>query len=418
MPTADSPLFVCTVGGSPAPIIHSLRAHQPRRVLFVCSGASAAAVTEQILPALDGVPLWRVLSLADEQDLLACVTDIRAGLANALEAWGLPANTALLGDFTGGTKVMSAALVMALMEYDVQFTYVGGGPRTKDGLGLVQDGAERILHLANPWQAMACTRIQQLVDAFNAYQFHEAEQLARHIAAHGVRPDLFTALATLSRAYALWDSFDYAEAETLFIHALPAVISAAPRAMAACLEHVRANCLALRKAATELADFMENRRACPNYLRDLAANALRRERQRRYDDAVARLYSLLEKAAKTTLLCVYDLDTSRLVPEALPQDFLREAPPIVSHDGMIQLPLFRSYQLLACLKHPLGLRFMEQQPTLNALLQSRNASLLAHGFAPVSCEDCVQLRCITMKFLDLSIDQLTTFPRLDAAALH
>lgn len=418
MPAADTILLVCTVGGSPAPIIHSLRAHRPGHILFVCSDASAASVTEQILPALEDSPLWRVLPLADEQDLLACVTDIRTGLSCALEAWRLPDDTALLGDFTGGTKVMSAALVMALMERDVQFTYIGGGLRTKGGLGSVQDGEEQIMRLANPWQVMACTHIQQLADAFNDCQFHEAEHLAHDIAAHGVRPGLFMAIARLAHAYALWDSFRYAEAAALFGHALPAVAESAPRAMSSCLAHMTANSRTLSKAAAELADFMAHHHPCPEYLRDLAANALRRENQGRYDDAVARLYSLLEKAAKTTLLSHYGLDTSHLDPAQIPQQFIEQLSPVAGHDGTVQLPLFKAYQLLALLEHPLGVRFMAQQQTLDVLLKSRNASLLAHGFDPVSREDCMQLRKIVLAFLEISADQLTVFPKLDATALH
>ena len=417
MSIAEPPLLVCSVGGSPAPIIHGIRAHKPGHVLFICSDASASSVKEQILPALDAIFQWRIQTLADEQDLLSCVMDIQTGLAKTLEAWDMPDGVALIGDFTGGTKVMSAALVMALMERNVQFAYTGGGQRAKNGLGIVQDGEERLMHLANPWRILAFPHIQRLADTFNAGQFHEAEKLARRITERGLHPAFFTALATLSRAYALWDGFRYAEAARLFEQALALMEKEALPALASFIKNVEANALTLKTAAAELAGFLEHRRPCPHYLHDLAANALRREAQGRYDDAAARLYSLLEKAAKTALLCDYGLDTSSLTPEALPQDFLRETPPLISHDGVMQLPLFRAYQLLAALKHPLGLRFMEHQESLKTLLQTRNASLLAHGFDPVSETACAQLRHIALAFLDISPDTLTKFPKLTAADL-
>ena len=136
----DPGILICTVGGSPAPVIHGIRSHRPEHVLFVCSRASVPSVKEQILPALDFLPEWNILPLPNEQDLLSCVMEIRACITAFLDARHLPADTALLGDFTGGTKVMSAALVMALMERNVQFTYTGGGQRSKDGLGVVRDG--------------------------------------------------------------------------------------------------------------------------------------------------------------------------------------------------------------------------------------------------------------------------------------
>lgn len=418
MPAVDPTLLVCTVGGSPAPLICSIRAHQPKQVLFLCSHASAPSVTEQILPALDVPPAWRIHTLADEQDLLACVEDMRSGLAEALNAWNMPPDTALLGDFTGGTKVMSAALVMALMENNVQFTYTGGGRRDKGGLGIVQDGEEKHLCLANPWQVLAFPRIQELAYAFNACQFPEAAGLALLIAEHGVHPAFFTALAALAHGYALWDGFRYAEAEKTFTSSLCTMEKVAPPSMASFLKQVHDNSLALTAAATERDAFITRAIPCPNYLLDLAANALRREAQGRFDDAVARLYSLLEKTVKTTLRCAYGLDTSDLSPERLPRDFLKQCPPVASHDGALQLPLFRAFQLLASLEHPLGIRFMEQRQELKALLQARNFSLLAHGFEPVSEETCARLRVLVLDFLNLSPHSLTAFPTLKAAHLR
>lgn len=416
MPTAE-PVLICSVGGSPAPVIHSLSEHKPSFVLFVCSASSVPAVEEQILAAVDVQLRKRILVLSNEQDLLACVMDIRAGVTEALEAWGLSSDCALLGDFTGGTKVMSAALVMALMERNVQFTYIGGGVRTKDGLGIVQDGEERLMRLANPWQVLAFAHIQQMADAFNSFQFQEAGKLARLIAEHGVRPCFFEALADLCHAYALWDGFRYAEAVEVFEPALLKLEAEADVSMEKFCAEARRNCIALKVAASELADFMEHRTPCPGYLRDLATNALRREQQGHYDDAVARLYSLLEKAAKVALFCDYGLDTSCLAPEELPQSFLDSSSPIVGHDGCLQLPLFRAYLLLASLKHPLGLRFIEHQDALKELLQARNFSLLAHGFEPVPAEICGKLRKLVLNFLDVVEAGLTMFPALRNDAL-
>ncbi len=418
MLTADPAILVCTVGGSPAPIIYGVRSHRPKSVLFVCSHASVPSVEEQILPSLDFLPEWNILPLPNEQDLLSCVMEIRSCITAFLNARHLPADTALLGDFTGGTKVMSAALVMALMERNVQFTYTGGGQRGKDGLGIVRDGEEQIMHLANPWQVLAFAYIRQMTDAFNACRFSEAERLAGVIADHGVRPTVFATLATLFRAYALWDGFRYAEAKNLFELALSEIESEAPPSLASFLEQANINNLALTTAAAELSDFMKHQCSCPNYLRDLAANALRREAQGCFDDAVARLYSLLEKTAATALLSEYGLDTSSLSPEDLPQDFLKESSPMTSHDGVMQLPLFRAYQLLASLGHPLGLRFMEHQEELQALLQARNFSLLAHGFTPVTAETCSRLRNIVLTFLNISAKDLTKFPNLAAVNLE
>ncbi|HJD98388.1 hypothetical protein, partial [Mailhella massiliensis] len=79
------------------------------------------------------------------------------------------------------------------------------------------------------------------------------------------------------------------------------------------------------------------------------------------------------------------------------------------------LPLFKAYQLLAELGHPLGLHFMEHEKQLSMLLHARNFSLLAHGFEPISEENCSQIQDIIFTFLNFSEDALPTFPKIKAS---
>ena len=152
---------------------------------------------------------------------------------------------------------------------------------------------------------------------------------------------------------------------------------------------------------------------CPAALRDLAANALRREEQGRFDDASARYYSLLEKGAKVELASRYGIDTSNVKPELLPASFLEETTLVPSHDGRLQLPLFKAYLLLACLNNPLGLAFIQHKERLEQVLRIRNSSLLAHGFSPVDADTCGELRSLVFTFLDIRQDSLPLFPTLD-----
>lgn len=418
--TNTQPLFVCTVGGSPAPIIYSLTQHAPKFALFLCSASSATAVEEQILPALPeeiaNALVHAIHTLRDEQDLLACVRDMRAAVNSAKEAFGL-GSAPLLADFTGGTKVMSAALVLALAEYDVHFTYIGGGQRSKNGLGTVIEGTEKVMRLANPWEVLGFSPIRQLVDAFNFRDFAKSTRLAEELAQRRERAELFRALARLSEAYALWDGFDYPQAHRVLPMALDALEALSAQglcpALPPLLALVRKNCTELCAASDELATFEENKSPCPVALRDLAANALRREEQGRFDDASARYYSLLEKGAKIELASRFGIDTSDVQSSLLPASFLKETTLVPSHDGRLQLPLFKAYLLLACLNNPLGLAFMQHKDRLEQVLRIRNSSLLAHGFAPVDAATCEELRSLVFTFLDIDRESLPVFPSLD-----
>ena len=412
-------VLVCSVGGSPEPIRKSINQQRPRHIIYIASAESRKTIRQGIESALDwhGIEDSHTVTLSDYQDLLACVRDMRAGIADGLRGMGLPEDSLLIADITGGTKVMSAALVLALAEYDVHFTYIGGGQRSKNGLGTVIEGTEKVMRLANPWEVLGFSPIRQLVDAFNFRDFAKATRLAEELAQRRERAELFRALARLSEAYALWDGFDYPQAHRVLPMALDALEALSAQglcpALPPLLALVRKNCTELCAASDELATFEENKSPCPVALRDLAANALRREEQGRFDDASARYYSLLEKGAKIELASRFGIDTSDVQSSLLPASFLKETTLVPSHDGRLQLPLFKAYLLLACLNNPLGLAFMQQKDRLEQVLRIRNSSLLAHGFAPVDAATCEELRSLVFTFLDIDRESLPVFPSLD-----
>ncbi len=413
---SEGALLVATVGGSPAPIIHALRSLAPVRVLFVCSASSAPSVEENILPSLDStfaVHLEKdMLVLENEQDLLSCVRDMRGTVSGLLCEHP---SLRMCADFTGGTKVMSAALVLALADFDVRFLYVGGGARSKNGLGTVLDGEEHVFELANPWEELAFSPVQQLVEAFNASHFGRAGELCLEMAGKSGKSDLFRALGTLCEAYALWEGFALEEAAQHFSSALGTLEQLAPASMAGFLGKARENERALASAARELASPSFQGAASSSCLADLAANACRRMEQGRCDDAAARFYSLLEKAARMELWASFGIDTSHVDAKSLPTDFLEREKPVLGHDGALQLPLFKAYRLLACLGDPLGHAFEKWQDRLATVLAARNNSILAHGFAPVGREQCEELKELAFGFLGLDDRRLPKFPRLETA---
>jgi len=104
-------LLICTVGGTPEPIIATIRHWKPARVQFIASEGTrkdAGAVAE--VPDLLQPGSWDMMVLADAQDFSDCVRRMRS-LDEQVTAWRQkgPAYD-VIADFTGGTKCMSAAL--------------------------------------------------------------------------------------------------------------------------------------------------------------------------------------------------------------------------------------------------------------------------------------------------------------------
>ena len=116
---------------------------------------------------------------------------------------------------------------------------------------------------------------------------------------------------------------------------------------------------------------------------DLWLNAERRAGQGRYDDAVARLYRLLEWTAQW-LLEQKGVCTSDLAPEQIPPGL--EIPP--NRDGKRQAWLVVAWELVANHVGGAAAEFdaAERNRMRNHLLV-RNSSILAHGERPINQKD-------------------------------
>ncbi len=423
-----SDCLVLGVGGTAAPLIVSINSQKPRHIVYVASKGSRATIREGVEPFLDQLPQdHEIITLSDEQSLVDCVRDILRELPRILDMWGI-ADKAVLCDFTGGTKVMSAALVLALTHFGVRYAYVGGESRTKNGLGTVENGKERLLHLENPWDMLAVPELVHAADLFNACQFQALQDIARETARRmNIRRPFFEMLATVAEGYNLWDGFQYRQAcdrlrraENL-LHSLGALADCLP--LQRFLAGLRDNTVFLDTVQRDVQPYLASSgsaRSVPRdadagqaFLLDLVANALRRATSGRYDDAVARLYSAMEKIAKNRLAAIHGIDNSDIAMELVPESECGDLVACRDAAGRIRIGLERSYRLLKALGDPLGEAYVQRARELSQLLQRRNQSLLAHGFRPVDAADFHKMLDIALSFLGIESCQLPAFPRMD-----
>jgi len=115
-------------------------------------------------------------------------------------------------------------------------------------------------------------------------------------------------------------------------------------------------------------------------LYDLYLNALRRARQGRYDDAVARLYRLVEWTAQWLLLHQCGIDTSDVSEVDIPADMQLTQ----NREGRWQAGLFLTWQLVRVKTAGAASEFIKTDGNqLQNHIKTRNLSILAHGFSPV-----------------------------------
>jgi CRISPR-associated protein (TIGR02710 family) len=394
-------LLLITVGGSPAPILTAIQSLRPDRTIFICSDGPRGSVSQIIgegtpcevrrgaevidrqpnIPTQLGFgerfnPETDLVRLDNPDDLAECYQRIATKI-KAIQQENPGSD--LYADYTGGTKTMSLALGMAALDYGVALYLTTN--TTRENLIRVERGqfTERATTTLLTVERILNQDLPRLLQDFNysgAIATLQALLQSRELPAdqkHSIRER-----RDICAGFEAWDRFDHLEAWDL---------------LSMRLDRKHPHALGLKRVlhSRQAIDAgFQAPAAIPGHgyelVEDLLLNAQRRAHQQRYDDAVGRLYRALELLAQIRLKQAYGLDTGDLdlaiLPEALRDTYEPERNP---RTGKVQIGLLKSYLLLSELPDdPLGQHFHPQMNRLQDALQTRNYSLLAHGFTPIT----------------------------------
>ena len=425
MAEAASTLLICTVGGSPEPVVAALKQWRPARVRFVHTPQTKGDVDAKIVPKAraEGVELdagrYDLFELPDGQDLAICLDRLRQLTPEVMQWAARGQQFQVVVDFTGGTKCMSASVGLQASRWPCIFSYVGGGERTKEGVGVVVSGAEKVVFQANPWDALGHQAVEDFVVLFDQHAFLAAANVAAMAKTHVSRPDRKRELAVLeqlAKAFDAWDRFDHQSSSTTFdsvekfANDLRAVLGTSKGdrvldGVKRLAEHLRALCGSATPSR--------------HHVLDLLANAKRRKDEGRFDDAVARLYRAIEAVAQVTLKDRHGFESTERMPLDRVPETVRPEWAARAKDGVVALGLQDAYMLLASLNDPLGEKFTSA--ALNGTqspLVARNRSILAHGFDRVSANVFDKLWTTALSLADVEEATLPSFPTLGDKAEH
>jgi CRISPR-associated protein (TIGR02710 family) len=420
---SSSTLLICTVGGSPEPIVAALKHWDPMRVWFVHTPQTKDDVVSKVLPLAhaEGVDLdegrYDPFELPDAQDLASCIDSLRK-LTPVVAAWtARGAAFQVVVDFTGGTKSMSAAIGIHASRWPCVFSYVGGNERTKDGAGVVVSGAEKIVHQANPWDALGHQAVEDFAVLFDQHAFLAAANVAAVTKKRVSRPDRkreLLSLEQLAKALDAWDRFDHKtsrnelESVSKSANDLRAVLGATAG------DRVLAGAARLAEHVSRLGQVTPPSR---HHVVDLLANAWRRKDEGRFDDAVARLYRAIEAIGQVALKEGHGIESTERVPLDRVPDPLRSTWATRASDGVLALGLQDAYELLGALKDPVGTEFQSAGLSgKTSPLVTRNRSILAHGFERVSDTVFDKLWNSALSLANVDAASLPFFPKLAEAA--
>ena len=385
--------MIISVGGTPEPIIKSINTYSPDIVHFMPSQSSITQIGE--ITAKTGISPAQIKTkiLDDHQSLVSAfktASQIIKELKADYEIWI---------DYTGGTKSMSAGLVIAGLNEGCKFVYVGAvndNGRNKEGLGIVKDGFEDVLPQANPYELFAKPEIGRAIDSFNSYQFAAAlnnfDSALEKIPDGGEKEKL-RILRELTDAYSSWDRFK--------------VLKTKKTSLISILEK---NLLDLRKiykiSEEKEPDFVKLIEKNIAFLKlrfgdvryaiaDLLNNAYRRIEEGKYDDAVARLYRAIELIAQIKLAeeGLNDLSEKKFTIEDLKRkkvDISRYEE-YADENGRLKLGLENKFKLLRDMGWEEANTVYLENKKLKNLLKKRNSSILAHGLEPVEKDTAKEL---------------------------
>ena len=416
---------VLSLGGSPEPVLASIQRQRPEVLVFFVSPESRRTLEGDVLAKLpEGYrPAWEMVETPSAELLVESYRALVEGLPHALSRRGISWGE-VRADFTGGTKAMSAALVLALVDRGCEFTYVGGVDalaREKGGLGVVVSGREKLFLTGDPWTEVAAGRLRAAVQLFASGRLDAAVAGLPEPPPRGRTGALARALRPVFEGFRDWDLQRYTgaarglrqgiEAWELFAEGSgdPAALRYLEmlREAAARLERVRAEWEALKgfRPGLPVAPGIDAL-AIPC---DLCGAAARRARVGGDpEDGVLLLYAAVEKLAKGRLAAGHGIDNSRC-----PADRLGPLAPKYEgriKGGFAEVPLEDSFVLLRELGDSVGNRFFENHDFLKKLQHARNHSWREHGYVQVERNTFERLFPEVLSFLGLGEEDLVAFP--------
>ena len=396
-------LLIATVGGSPEPVIASLLNWKPKKIIFIVSKDSEASVTAIIERVNSNESNFTIelhdkehLMVEDPQNMEKCLENL-VGLETKSADWN---NTGedyeTIIDFTGGTKCMSASLVLFAQNWNCNFSYVGGLERSKDSIGVVLDGKEQIIHNPNPWIYLGYQELEKIGSLFNAGYFQSASSLLSDsiVKSHRKhRKNQLVSLRYLCNALGAWDAFDHKLANEEFKNFFDRQNDFISIYDTNRWKELQPK---LQKIYDWTNSFSKNEISRP-LLSDLYMNGNRRQKESRFIDAVGRYYRCTEALAQYVLSERFNIKNTGKVDINLIPPEMALTP---DEDGFVKLALQESYKFLLLKNDRLGTVFKElKMAGRESILDIRNRCFLAHGFEIIRKETSEDFQSKLLKLL-------------------
>lgn len=401
--------MIFSVGGSPEPIVKSINKHKPNFVCFFVSKESRVNI-KNIVAQIDKSQSnfsYSEVMVENEENLVNCY-EVAVKAIQIFQAKGYRSADTLI-DLTGGTKPMSAGLVLAGSSKGFTFCYVGGKDRDKEGLGVVISGTETFLQLPDPLAVFAVEERKRIASLFNTFQFAAASVICKELSSKEDSAAIFyKRMARIIEGFDNWDRFLHQRAAGSFKDEV--LIKLADSSDSLCS---RLAC-ETRQLMPRLEEICRTGgQASRSLIIDLLSNADRRFREGKIPDAVIRLYRTLELLVRERLLSKYGIDTNDINVDILPS---KARAYFLNKQGLrekIDTGFTGACVILKHLNDELARIVLKHDPVFWEFRESRNDSFLTHGNCSASESKYEVYRTVVCELGNIKETELIVFPRLE-----
>lgn len=418
--------LILSVGTSYEPLILNISLLNPKRILFLYTDATKY-ILEKIIAYFQLKSMAYEKRRVDATDPLSIYYEIK----QAYLSWERPAKVYI--DFTGGTKAMSASAALAGSLIDVQLVYVGTEQYLPD-FRKPKPGSETLYYIDNPVEVFGDLELEKVFTLIERYNYAGAAEKLRYLKENIPDPlnrQQINFVYLLVQVYERWDALEFQSAYEMMGQLLKELRRDYRMHKNILMMDFQENLTSqfqllgqLQKipeliAAKKQTDILGNKAIMSALTFTMYANAMRREKQEKYDMATLLWYRLLEMIEQSRLMS-YGIYVSR--PEYAHTDFskagkcyqdleqteqIRQLKRTVCE---IRTSLFRGTQepclpapialldgfiLLAALGDPLldeeG-KAVRQLHRIRTMVSLRNNSIYAHGLGPVGGNDYMRFR--------------------------
>jgi len=356
----------------------------------------------------------RTFLVRDESDLVDCHARVVEALAYLHHECGLERQQVRI-DYTGGTKTMSAAAVLAAAPDGYRFIYVAGEMRDKNGLGVVTAGRERIAFPDNPWSVLEEPELRSLLAYAGVGQWPAALDVCGRLLARAdesSRP-VFKTLQGMLEGLRLWDGFDHQGATKEWEKSSPLKVRDLARVSGrVIIAQFALKCVRMTPALKCVGECLHSPpgKGPDPLVLDLLGNADRCAARGWLDEAALRCYRAVELCAQRRLKERFGIDTDAVKPEAVPDPLKSD---LLGRYGASagqtwQLGLRDSAELLNLLGDPVGGSLAAALPKLD--ISARNKNWLIHGWQHVSRKQLEAFWRNTLAALGVKEEEVPRWP--------